>query len=84
MDAGCASAVVADSFNGPITEGIAAMTRFAAGLIVGLSLGSAGMALAAAITGNNGFLNGWSVRKGRDIVCQSPFVFVNKQEIDCH
>jgi hypothetical protein len=60
------------------------MARFIAGLVIGAILGGAGGALATEITGSNGFLNGWFVTRGKEVVCENPFVFTTKREIDCH
>jgi hypothetical protein len=59
------------------------MKRFLAGLAIGLFIGASGVAVAATITGPNGFLNGWTVTRGKEVVCQSPFVHANMQQIDC-
>ncbi len=59
------------------------MRRFLAGVVLGLVVGSAAASFAATVTGPNGFLNGWTVTRGTQVLCQSPFVHANKQQIDC-
>jgi hypothetical protein len=59
------------------------MKRFFAGVLLGLVVGSAGATFAATVTGPNGFLNGWTVTRGKEVVCQSPFVHAHLQRIDC-
>lgn len=59
------------------------MKRFVAGMVLGLLLGTAGASLAVTVTGPNGFLNGWTVTRGREVLCQTPFVHANQQRIDC-
>ena len=60
------------------------MRKFVMGLVLGAVLGSLGGAVAATLTGPNGFLNGWTVTRGSEVLCQSPFVFATKAQIDCH
>jgi hypothetical protein len=58
------------------------MMRFVAGLMLGLLVGSAAMALADAFT-ENGVLRGWSVTKDGTDICNDPFVWHRRKEIDC-
>jgi hypothetical protein len=58
------------------------MTRFLAGLTVGLCVGSAAMAIADVFT-ENGVLRGWTVTKDGKDICNDPFVWHRQKEIDC-
>jgi len=58
------------------------MMRFAAGLLLGLLLGSAAIAVADAFQ-QKGVLFGWSVTKNGKDVCTSPFIWPQRKEIDC-
>jgi hypothetical protein len=59
------------------------MKRFLIGLALGLLIGGAGGSYGATVTGPNGFLNGWTVMRGKEVLCQSPFVHAHLQQIDC-
>jgi len=59
------------------------MRVFAIGLILGLILGCAATACAAALVGANGYLHGWSVTKEGEEVCTDPYVRVGENKIEC-
>lgn len=58
------------------------MRKFAAGLLVGLVLGSSMAAWSAGVFGT-GPLMGWTVTKDGEEVCSDPSVDVNSKEIEC-
>jgi len=58
------------------------MRKFAAGLLVGLVLGSAVSAWSAGVFGT-GTLVGWTVTKDGEEVCNDPSVNVDSKEIEC-
>jgi hypothetical protein len=58
------------------------MTRFAAGLIVGLVLGACASAYAARCFGD-GTAYGWTVTKQGDEVCSDPTIDGASKEIEC-
>jgi hypothetical protein len=58
------------------------MSRFVAGLIVGLFLGACASAYAAGCFGN-GTAHGWTVTKGGDEVCSDPDIDNDTKEIQC-
>jgi hypothetical protein len=58
------------------------MSRFVAGIIVGIFLGSMVSAYAAGIFGS-GTLNGWTVTKDGEEVCSDPDVDTLSKEIEC-
>lgn len=60
-----------------------AMTRFAAGLIVGLLLGACASAYAARCFGNGTAAYGWTVTKDGDEVCSDPTIDDGAKEIAC-
>ncbi len=57
--------------------------QFAAGLILGLTIGAAVTAEAIEIIGDNEYLVGWDVLIGGNVVCQDPFMWTGTQEIEC-
>lgn len=60
------------------------MTRFLAGVVLGLLLGSAATALAARLVGNDGYLLGWTVIDRHDRkICDEPFVWTGTRELQC-
>ena len=58
------------------------MSRFAAGLIIGLVLGAGASAYAAGCFGN-GTAHGWTVTKDGDEVCSDPDIDNGAKEIQC-
>jgi len=58
------------------------MKRFVAGLALGFLAASAAMALADGLA-RDGVLSGWSVTKDGKDVCNDPFVYHRRKEIDC-
>jgi len=59
------------------------MRKFTGGLALGLALGMAGTAMAAQLTGSNGYITGWYVSIDGDTVCTDPYVWVSIREIEC-
>ncbi len=60
------------------------MNRFAAGLAVGLALGSAGAALAYPFARDGDHYEmGWTVLAGGAPLCLDPFVRPSEREIEC-
>jgi len=59
------------------------MRNFMFGLAIGLLMGAAGTAVAAQIVGQDGFLMGWEITKGGEVICDSPWVWTSLHEIDC-
>jgi hypothetical protein len=60
-----------------------AMRNFAAGLILGLIIGSSAFALAQTCLGN-GELNGWDVMLRGKKICSDPDIDAANREIECH
>jgi hypothetical protein len=58
------------------------MWRFAAGMIVGLSVGAATAAVIPKVDGQ-GVLTGWRVTKDGEDVCFGPYVTPKRREIAC-
>jgi len=58
------------------------MRKFAAGLVLGLILGSSMAALAAGVFGS-GTLSGWTITKDGEEVCSDPTVSSVSKEIVC-
>ena len=58
------------------------MRNFAAGIVLGVLLGSSVTALAAGVFGS-GLLVGWTVVKDGEEVCSDPTVDTGSQEIEC-
>ena len=58
------------------------MSRFVAGLVVGLFLGACASAYAAGCFGN-GTAHGWTVTKDGDEVCSDPDIDNDAKEIQC-
>lgn len=58
------------------------MTRFAAGLIIGLLLGACASAYAARCVGD-GTAFGWTVTQDGDEVCSDPTIDAASKEIEC-
>jgi hypothetical protein len=58
------------------------MSRFLAGLIIGLILGGAASAYAAGCFGE-GTAHGWTVTKDGDEVCSGPQIDNVQKEIQC-
>jgi hypothetical protein len=63
--------------------GITDMRRFFAGLAVGLILGQIGMAMAAVMIGDDGYLSGWNITVGGETVCSDPYIWHGTHEIEC-
>jgi hypothetical protein len=59
------------------------MTRFLAGVLVGVVLALALSAYAARIVGESGTLKGWSVTVQGEEACSDPEVDVEEKEISC-
>ena len=59
------------------------MTRFLAGLFVGVVLALAFSAYAARIVGQSGTLDGWSVIIQGEEACSDPEVDIEANEISC-
>lgn len=60
------------------------MRRFLIGLLLGLFLGVAVSASAAAMYGRAGYLLGWDViNADNDTICSDPFVWTATKEIQC-
>ena len=60
------------------------MLRFIAGAVLGLVLGIAVTAKAeVSVTGDIGWLFGWTVKVDRETVCKDPQVWVPAKEISC-
>ena len=58
------------------------MSRFVAGLVIGLVLGTCASAYAAGCFGS-GTGHGWTVTKGGDEVCSDPDIDAVAKEIEC-
>ena len=58
------------------------MSKFLAGLIVGISLSLAASSWAAGVFGS-GSLSGWTVTKDGEEVCSDPSVDTGAKEIEC-
>ena len=58
------------------------MWRFAAGIVVGLSVGAAAAAVVPKVEGQ-GVLTGWRVTKDGEDVCFGPYVTPKRREIAC-
>jgi hypothetical protein len=58
------------------------MSRFFAGVVLGLILGSSVAAFAAGVFGS-GPLTGWTVTKDGEEVCSDPDVNESSKEIEC-
>jgi hypothetical protein len=58
------------------------MWRFAAGVVVGLSVGAAAAAVVPKVEGQ-GVLTGWRVTKDGEDVCFGPYVTPKQREIVC-
>lgn len=59
------------------------MKNFSFGVAIGLLIGAAVPAAAAAMVGSTGYLSGWTVTKNGDEVCYMPYVWVYSREIAC-
>ena len=59
------------------------MSRFIAGLLVGIVLALALSAYAARIVGQDGTLDGWSVTVEGEEACADPEVDIEAREISC-
>jgi hypothetical protein len=59
-----------------------AMTKFLAGLILGIFLSLAATSWAAGVFGS-GTLTGWTVTKDGEKVCSDPEVDISGKEIEC-
>jgi hypothetical protein len=59
------------------------MSRYFAGVITGLVLGTAFGAYAAKVVGYDGYLSGWSVMKDGEEICSEPFIYLGSREIEC-
>jgi hypothetical protein len=59
------------------------MSRFAAGLIIGLLLGACASAYAAGCFGHGGVAHGWTVTKDGDEICTDPDIDDSSKEIEC-
>lgn len=59
------------------------MKKFSVGFIVGLVLGGAVPAAAAALVGSSGYLSGWTVTKNGHEICYMPYVWAGMKEIEC-
>jgi hypothetical protein len=59
------------------------VTRFLAGLLVGVVIALALSAYAAQIVGESGTLKEWSVLIGGEEACSDPEVDVEEKEISC-
>jgi hypothetical protein len=58
------------------------MWRFAAGMIVGLSVGAAAAAVSPKVD-RQGVLTGWRVTKDGEDICFGPYVTPKRREIAC-
>ena len=58
------------------------MTKFIAGVMLGLILGISATGWAAGVYGD-GYLSGWSVTKDNEEVCSDPYVYPASKEIEC-
>lgn len=59
------------------------MRLFALGFVLGAVAGSASIAVAAALVGGNGWLNGWDVKFDGETICSDPYVWTSTREIEC-
>ena len=60
------------------------MLRFVAGVVFGLVIGASAMARAdVSVGGDIGWLFGWQVKMGDEVVCKNPQVRVPIKEITC-
>lgn len=59
------------------------MRTLLVGVVIGVFFGATGTALAARVVGDQGFLLGWDVKVGSEVVCRDPYVWPTLQEIDC-
>ena len=57
--------------------------KFIGGLVLGLVLGVTGSSIAAQVVGEDGWLTGFDVTLGGEIVCSDPYVYVSHGEIGC-
>lgn len=58
------------------------MKHFIPGFVLGSVL-TAGLAYSAQMVGSNGWLMGWTVTKGGEEICDSPYVWISTKEIEC-
>ena len=63
-------------------RGIAIMLKFAAGLVLGLTLGAAVAAFARDEI-EDGYLSGWVVTMNRQTICADPYVYASSRMIAC-
>jgi len=63
-------------------RGIAIMLKFAAGLVLGLTLGAAVAAFATDEI-EDGYLAGWVVTMNRQAICADPYVYASSRMILC-
>ena len=58
------------------------MSRYIAGVVTGIIIGTAAGAFAATVAGD-GYLMGWSVMKDGEEICSDPFVWRRLKEVEC-
>ena len=58
------------------------MRQLVIGIAIGIVIGASASAVAAGIFGT-GYLEGWTVSKDGEEVCDSPFVYPGSKEIEC-
>lgn len=58
------------------------MTKFATGLLLGLTLATITPAIAQSVSGS-GVMSGWEVRANGRVVCRDPYVRPSAREVSC-
>jgi len=59
------------------------MKQFIFGVVLGLTLGLLGTAVAARVVGFDGYLPGWAVTIQGDTLCTNPYVWNVTRHIEC-